>query len=184
MDLDLVQISFDSLVQLDLNFIGLAYFDLIMALVKIKSISIFRCTICSYNFIILQKTNSCIKIQLNTKLIIQHYAKTNYKIHELTQNKYDNCFLIMISIYKIKLLSVDMRLGMFGLWLWCLCVVGLGWGNGSLGLDFFLVVVSFFLKIIYGGGCSLWWWLVALYYFTRLFILLILCVVAIIEDEI
>jgi len=40
--LDLVQISFDSLLQLDLNFIKLAYFDFIMAIVK--SISILLCT--------------------------------------------------------------------------------------------------------------------------------------------
>ena len=44
MDLDLVQISFDSLLQLDLNLIGLAFFDLIMALVKVKSISFLLCT--------------------------------------------------------------------------------------------------------------------------------------------
>jgi len=30
-----------------------------------------------FNFIIIQKTNSHIKIQLDTKLIIQHYFKTN-----------------------------------------------------------------------------------------------------------
>ena len=38
------------------------------------------------------KTNSRNKIQLSTKLIIQHYSKTKYKMHELTQNKYDNAF--------------------------------------------------------------------------------------------
>ena len=40
--------------------------------------------------ILLQKTNSCNKIQLSTKLIIQHYSKTKYKMHELTQNEYGN----------------------------------------------------------------------------------------------
>ena len=39
LDLDLVQISFDSLLQLDSNLIGLAFFDFIMALVKVKSIN-------------------------------------------------------------------------------------------------------------------------------------------------
>ena len=45
-----------------------------------------------FNFIILQKINSHTKIQLRTKLIIKHYFKTNYKMHELTQNKYNNAF--------------------------------------------------------------------------------------------
>ena len=38
--LDLVQISFDSLLQLDSNFIGLTCFNFIMTLVKVKSISL------------------------------------------------------------------------------------------------------------------------------------------------
>ena len=28
----------------------------------------------------------------STKLIIQHYSKTKYKMHELAQSKYDNAF--------------------------------------------------------------------------------------------
>ena len=44
LDLDLVQISFDSLLRLDLNLIGLAIFDFIMALIKLKSISFLLCT--------------------------------------------------------------------------------------------------------------------------------------------
>jgi len=44
LDLDLVQISFDSLLELDLNLIGLSYFDFIMDLVKLKSIILFLCT--------------------------------------------------------------------------------------------------------------------------------------------
>ena len=87
-----MQISFDSLLQLDSNLIGLAFFDFIMALVKVKSISFLLVQIHLFNFIILQKTNSSIKIQLSTKLIIQNYSKTNYKMHELTHNKYDNTF--------------------------------------------------------------------------------------------
>ena len=87
-----MQISFDSLLQLDSNLIGLAFFDFIIALVKVMSISFLLAQIYLFNFIILQKTNSRIKIQLSTKLIIQHYSKTNYKMHELTQNKYDNAF--------------------------------------------------------------------------------------------
>ena len=64
-----------------------------MALVKLKSISFFFfAQIHLFNFIILQKTNSRINIQLSTKLIIHHYSKINYKMHELTQNKYDNSF--------------------------------------------------------------------------------------------
>ena len=66
-----MQISFDSLLQLDLNLIGLAFFDFIMTLVKLKSISFFSfAQIRFFNFIILQKTNSRIKIQLSTKFII------------------------------------------------------------------------------------------------------------------
>ena len=64
-----MQISFDSLLQLDLNLIGLAFFDFIMALVKLKFICFFFAQIHLFNFIILQKTNSRIKIQLSTKLI-------------------------------------------------------------------------------------------------------------------
>ena len=45
-----------------------------------------------FNSILQQKTNSRNKIQLSTKLIIHRYSKTKYKIHELTQNKYDNAF--------------------------------------------------------------------------------------------
>ena len=86
-----MQISFDSLLQLDLNLIGLTLFNFIMALVKLKSISFLLCTN-PLNSILLQKTNSRDKIQLSTKLIIQHYSKTKYKIHELSQNKYDNAF--------------------------------------------------------------------------------------------
>ena len=37
-----------------------------------------------------RKTYSRIKIHLSTKLIIQHYSKTKYKMHELTQNEYGN----------------------------------------------------------------------------------------------
>ena len=44
LDLDLVQISFDSLLELDLNLIGLSYFDFIMDLVKLKYIILFLCT--------------------------------------------------------------------------------------------------------------------------------------------
>ena len=80
-----MQISFDSLLQLDLNLIGLTFFKFIMALVKVNSTTFLFC-------INLQKTNSRNKIQLSTKLIIQHYSKTKYKMHELTQNKYDNVF--------------------------------------------------------------------------------------------
>ena len=65
-----MQISFDSLLQLDLNLIGLAFFDFIMAFVKLKSIIFLLCTNPLIYFIILQKTNSRIKIQLSTKLII------------------------------------------------------------------------------------------------------------------
>ena len=90
LDLDLVQISFDSLLQLDSNLIGLSFFKFIMALVNVKSISLFLCKIHLFNFILLQKTNSRIKIQLSMKLIIQHYFKAKYKMHELTQNMYDN----------------------------------------------------------------------------------------------
>ena len=86
-----MQISFDSLLQLDLNLIGLTLFKFIMALVKLKSISFLLCTN-PLNSILLQKTNSRDKIQLSTKLIIQHYSKTKYKMHELSQNKYDNTF--------------------------------------------------------------------------------------------
>ena len=86
-----MQISFDSLLQLDLNLIGLTLFKFIMALVKLKSISFLLCTN-PLNSILLQKTNSRDKIQLSTKLIIQHYSKTKYKMHELSQNKYDNSF--------------------------------------------------------------------------------------------
>ena len=86
-----MQISFDSLLQLDLNLIGLTLFNFIMALVKLKSISFLLCTN-PLNSILLQKTNSRDKIQLSTKLIIQHYSKTKYKMHELSQNKYDNAF--------------------------------------------------------------------------------------------
>ena len=32
------------------------------------------------------------KFQLSTKLIIQNYSKTEYKMHELSQNKYNNAF--------------------------------------------------------------------------------------------
>ena len=39
-----------------------------------------------------EKQIHAMKIQLSTKLIIQHYSKTKYKMHELTQNKYDNAF--------------------------------------------------------------------------------------------
>ena len=64
-----------------------------MALVKVKSISPLLCTkIHSFNLITLQKTYSCIKIHLSTKLIIQRYSETRYKMYELTQNKYDNTF--------------------------------------------------------------------------------------------
>jgi len=42
--LDLVQISFNSLLQLDLNLIGLVFFIFIMALVKVKFISFLLCT--------------------------------------------------------------------------------------------------------------------------------------------
>ena len=92
-----MQISFDFLLQLGFNLIGLAFFDFIMTLVKLKSISsFFFAQIHLFNFIILQKTNSHIKIQLSTKLIIQNYSKINYKMHELTQNEYYNAFLIMI----------------------------------------------------------------------------------------
>ena len=88
-----MQISFDSLLQLDLNLIGLAFFNFIMALLKVKSLlAFFFAHIHLFNSILLQKTNSCNKIQLSTKLIIQHYSKTKYKMHELTQNKYDNAF--------------------------------------------------------------------------------------------
>ena len=45
-----------------------------------------------FNSILPQKTNSCNKIQLSTKLIIQRYSKAKYKMHELTQKKYDNAF--------------------------------------------------------------------------------------------
>ena len=86
-----MQISFDSLLQLDLNLIRLAFFEFIMAVVKLKSISFLLCTN-PLNSILLQKTNSRDKIQLSTKLIIQHYSKTKYKMHELSQNKYDNSF--------------------------------------------------------------------------------------------
>ena len=65
-----MQISFDSLLQLDLNLIGLVFF----------------------NSFFLQKTNSRNKIQLSIKLIIHHYSKTKYKMYELNQNKYDNAF--------------------------------------------------------------------------------------------
>ena len=65
-----MQISFDSLLQLDSNLIGLAFFDFIIALVKVMSISFLLAQIYLFNFIILQKINSRIKIQLNTKLII------------------------------------------------------------------------------------------------------------------
>ena len=82
MDLDLVQISFDSFLQLDSNLIGLAFFDFIMAFVKVKSLTFFFAQIYLFNFIILQKTNSSIKIQLSKKLITQHYSKTNYKMHK------------------------------------------------------------------------------------------------------
>ena len=37
-------ISFDSLLQLDSNLIGLSFFKFIMALVNVKSISLFLCT--------------------------------------------------------------------------------------------------------------------------------------------
>ena len=65
-----MQISFDSLLQLDLNLIGLAFFNFIMALVKVKSISFLLAQIHLFNSILLQKTNSRNKIQLSTKLII------------------------------------------------------------------------------------------------------------------
>ena len=87
-----MQISFDSLLQLDLNLIRLALFNFIMVLVKVKPLVFFFAQIHLFNSIFLQKTNSRNKIQLSTKLIIQHYSKTNYKMHELTQNKYDNAF--------------------------------------------------------------------------------------------
>ena len=87
-----MQISFDSLLQLDLNLIGLVFFDFIMALVKLGPLVFFFAQIHLFNFIILQKTNSRIKIQLSTKLIIQYYSKINYKMHDITQNKYDNTF--------------------------------------------------------------------------------------------
>ena len=87
-----MQISFDTLLQLDLNLIGSAFFKFIMALVKVKFISFLLCTIHLFNSIVLQMTNSRDKIQLSTKLIIQHYSKTKYKMHELSQNKYDNAF--------------------------------------------------------------------------------------------
>ena len=51
MNLDLVKISFDSLLQLDSNFIGLAFFNFIMALVKVSPLAFFFAQIHSFYFI-------------------------------------------------------------------------------------------------------------------------------------
>ena len=52
-----------------------------------SSLAFFFAQIHLFNSILLQKTNSRNKIELSTKLIIQYYLKTKYKMHELTQNQ-------------------------------------------------------------------------------------------------
>ena len=78
--------SFSSLLQLGSNLIGLIFFNFIMALVtQFSPLGHFLVNLARINFHFSTNDIQALKFILSTKLIMQNYFKTNYKIHELTK---------------------------------------------------------------------------------------------------